>query len=101
MVFGRIIGWVILLFSIVMASGDVVMALGSIKYNGLATADLWTFLSGQNPNNFIIQQDEDKINLLTSILSMPAWSILGPSSILMLYLFRTRRPHLRVSSHIN
>lgn len=91
MIIGRLFGWALLFLSIVMASGDVVMALGSLKHHGLAAADLWTLLTGQNPYNFTIESGEDRFKLSTAILSMPAWTILGPLSMVLLYLFRSKR----------
>ena len=96
MIIGRLFGWALLFLSIIMASGDAVMALGSLKYNGLATADLWTLLLGQNPNIFTTESSENKFNLLPIILSMPAWTILGPVSILILYIFRCKKSALRL-----
>ena len=91
MIIGRFFGWIFLAVTIVMLSGDVVMALGSANYNGLATADLWTFLWGKNPINVTNQLNAYISNLVNIVLLMPAWTVLGPVSILLLYICRPKK----------
>ncbi len=91
MIIGRFFGWMFLAITIVMLSGDVVMALGSESYHGLATADLWTFLWGTNPINIIGKVNTQTNELINVILKMPAWAFLGPISIFLLYIFRPKR----------
>ena len=95
MIIGRFLGWIFLAITIVLLSGDVVMALGSANYHGLATADLWTFLWGKNPLNITSQLNTYTNNLVNIILLMPAWTVLGPVSIVLLYICRPKKTFAR------
>lgn len=46
----RLLGWVLLTTSVLMASAEAVMAIGTGSYSGIATRELWTLLSGSSPD---------------------------------------------------
>ena len=75
-----------------MASGEAVMALGSVDYHGLAAADLWTLLLGKSPGAVDGYIAGNSWSLLISLgLGMPAWTILGPVGFFMAHIFRDRQ----------
>ena len=97
MIVGRVIGWILVLASIIMASGEAVMALGSVDYHGLAAADLWTLLMGKSPGAMDGYMAGDSWGLLISLgLGMPAWTILGPLGIFMAHIFRDKQSNSRM-----
>jgi hypothetical protein len=101
-VIGRLFGWFLVILAMVMASAEAVMALGTGAYNGLATADVWTLLSGQVP----LQSLEDSSNrfLATAsmiLMNMPAWSVFGVSGFLLVHACRVRKSRRRRFKNVN
>ncbi len=96
MIFGRTVGWVLVVLAIIMASAEAVMALVTGAYTGLAAVDVWTLLVGQTPD-FV--RGADATPLLAAvgagILSMPAWVVFGVMGFLMLHVCRKRRARRR------
>ncbi|WP_413208165.1 hypothetical protein [Rhodospirillum sp. A1_3_36] len=75
MIFGRLIGWVLLTVAILIASGEAVLALGTGSYEGLATREVWTLIAG-DPT--VSQSAGDMASrLISDILDWPAWTVIG------------------------
>lgn len=95
MLFGRVMGWVLIGLAVIMASADVVMALGPAEYAGIMTADVVTLLTGGEPDV------GESVSLLASIeetvLDTPAWAVMGPlgTALLVACRKRTRRYRFR------
>jgi hypothetical protein len=85
MLFGRLIGWGLLGLALLMASGDVVMALGPGDHVGLVTADVWVLLAGRVPH-------------AGSLATLPAWTLLAPAGAALLWTCRSRRRRYRFRS---
>lgn len=100
MVVGRLCGWLLAGFAILMASADVVLALGPGEHAGIATGDVWTLLAGQPP---VAGQSSAGASLATlgvAMMAAPAWAIIGPVGVALAWLcrHRPRRHRLRIRS---
>lgn len=93
MVFGRIMGWLLLGLTVVMASADAVLALGPADYAGIITADVLTLLTGGSP------EGEGGVSLLTSatdsLLDLPAWMVMGTLGTTLVIACRKRAKRYR------
>jgi hypothetical protein len=87
MIFGRLMGWVLLALAVVMASADAVMALSPADYAGIATADVVMLLTGGMP-------EASGVALLpkleTMLLQLPAWVVIGAMATSLLLACRKR-----------
>ena len=101
MIIGRMSGWLLVIFAIVMASAEAVMALGTGTHAGLATADIWTLLVGRSPSDLSTGSGGVFGTASVVILAMPAWLVFGLSGILLAHLCRARRPRRRRFKTIN
>ncbi len=92
MIFGRLLGWVLMALAVVMASADAVMALSPAEYAGIATADVVTLLTGGTPR-------ASGIALLptveTMLLHLPAWVVIGVMGTSLLLACRKRHRRWR------
>ena len=88
MFFGRVLGWVLIAMTVIMASADAVLALGPADYAGIITADVLTLLTGGAP------EPESGWSLLETLegtlLDLPAWMVLGFMGTAMLVGCRKR-----------
>lgn len=88
MLFGRLVGWVLIGLSVIMASADAVMALGPAEYAGIITADVFTLLTGGEP------EFGESLSLVASfeeaLLDTPAWVVTGLVGTLVLLSCRRR-----------
>ena len=76
-VFGRTLGWLMVVLSVLMASAEAVMALGAASYPGLVTSEVVTLLVGQ-PIEFSFATAPDMLVYFgTGLLAMPAWLVIG------------------------
>jgi hypothetical protein len=84
MLVGRLTGWLLLGVSLLMASGDAVLALGPGDHVGIVTRDVWLLLSGRvwEPTNS---------SFASLLMTWPAWSIIAPLGLLLLWTCRPRR----------
>ncbi len=93
MLFGRIVGWALLGLAVILASADAVMALGPAEYTGIITADVFTLLTGGEP------EFGGSLSLLASmeeaLLDTPAWVVTGVLGTLMLLSCRKRAKRYR------
>ncbi|HLO76358.1 MAG TPA: hypothetical protein VK196_07880 [Magnetospirillum sp.] len=93
MLFGRLMGWVLLGLAVVMASADAVMALGPAEYAGIITADVFTLLTGGEP------EFGEGLSLFASIeellLDTPAWVVMGALGTALLIGCRKRAKRYR------
>jgi hypothetical protein len=94
MIFGRILGWVLLVLTVVMASADAVMALGPADYSGILTADVLTLLTGGAP-----EASSQGWSLLgtveAALLDLPAWVVMGTLGTSLLIACRPRTKRYR------
>ncbi|MDR3437141.1 hypothetical protein [Telmatospirillum sp.] len=86
MFLGRLIGWGLLGLALLMASGDVVLALGPGDHLGLVTGDVWVLLAGRTP-----QLDTLPSSLGNVLMAWPAWTVLAPLGGILLWTCRQRR----------
>lgn len=75
MLLGRIVGWFLIAVTVVMASGDVVLALGPADYSGILTADVITLLVGVAPE--AAQPQSLLASVEATIMDLPAWVVMG------------------------
>jgi hypothetical protein len=90
MLVGRLVGWLLIGISVLMASADAVLALGPGEHVGIATSDVWMLLAGR-------PWDPGTPSLASLLMAWPAWTVLAPIGLLVLFLSRPRRK-VRVSS---
>jgi hypothetical protein len=93
MLFGRVLGWVLIGLAVIMASADAVMALGPVEYAGIVTADVFTLLTGGEP------EFGESLSLLASaeeaLLDTPAWVVMGGLGTVLLISCRKRTKRYR------
>lgn len=93
MLFGRLLGWVLVGMAVIMASADAVMALGPAEYAGIITADVFTLLTGGEP------EFGEGVSLLASVeealLDTPAWVVMGALGTALLVGCRKRTKRYR------
>ncbi|ABC21476.1 hypothetical protein [Rhodospirillum rubrum] len=75
MIIGRILGWLLLTVAVLVASGEAVLALGTGSYDGLATREVWTLLSGSVPHP--AASANTIADLAARLLDWPAWVVIG------------------------
>jgi hypothetical protein len=76
MFFGRVMGWLLIGLAVIMASADVVLALGPAEYASIVTADVVTLIAGHAPDT--TDAGRSALNgLAATILDMPAWIAVG------------------------
>jgi hypothetical protein len=92
MFFGRFLGWTLLGIALLMASGDVVLALGPGEHVGIVTRDVWLLVAGRYPDTL------SAIPSLTNIMmAWPAWVVIAPAGTLLLWACRHRRRRIRAT----
>ena len=102
MLFGRILGWALVISAIVMASAEAVMALGTGAYSGLATADVWTLLVGPTPLDGLADSSNRALATAGSIfMHLPAWIMFGFSGFALVHACRVRRQRRRRFRPVN
>ncbi len=90
MVFGRMMGWLLIGLAIIMASADAVLALGPAEYAGIITADVVTLLAGHTPDT--PDAGRSLIDSVTAfILDLPAWVAVGTMGISLSVACRKRQ----------
>jgi hypothetical protein len=90
MIFGRILGWVLLVLTVVMASADAVMALGPADYSGILTSDVLTLLTGGGA-----EPTETGVTVAARLLDLPAWVVMGTVGTSLLLACRSRAKRYR------
>ncbi len=96
---GRVLGWVFVGLAILIASADVVMALGSADYDSLATGEVWTLIAGRSPDFGTGVAAGFMSRLGAWVMDLPAWVVMGPLGLLMVTVFRRRRFRHRPMFH--
>ncbi|RAU20633.1 hypothetical protein CU669_17540 [Paramagnetospirillum kuznetsovii] len=76
MIFGRVMGWLLIGVSVIMASADAVLALGPAEYAGIITADVVTLLAGHTPDTADAGRSLMD-GMAALILDLPAWIAVG------------------------
>ena len=94
MLIGRVLGLVLVGFAIIMASADVVLALGPAEYSGIVTSDVVTLLTGD-----AIEASQSGLSLLAALrnllLHLPAWVVVGLLGLSLLTACRKRQRRYR------
>lgn len=90
MIFGRILGWCLLVLAVVMASADAVMALGPADYSGILTSDVLTLLTGGGA-----EPADSDLTIATRLLDLPAWVVMGTLATSLLLACRPRAKRYR------
>ena len=93
MLFARLLGWVLVGLAVVMASADAVMALGPAEYAGIVTADVFTLLTGGEPE--IGGHVSVLASLEEALLNTPAWVVMGVTGTALLVGCRKRAKRYR------
>lgn len=88
MLFGRLLGWVLIGLTVIMASADAVLALGPADYAGIITADVVTLLTGGGPEMGGAPSVFSRFEAM--VLDLPAWVAMGALGTAMLVGFRKR-----------
>lgn len=88
---GRIFGWALIGVAILLASGEAVVALGTGAYDGIATADVFTLVSGMSPDldNHAPWPWLGEIG--NAMMSLPAWAVFGPFGFVILLMSQKKR----------
>ncbi len=86
MFLGRLLGWVLVGMAVLMASGDAVMALGPGDHMGIVTGDVWMLLAGR-----ALQPGALSPPLSVMLMAWPAWVVLAPLGVGLVWAFRPRR----------
>ena len=86
MVLFRLLGWVLILVSALMASTEAIAALGTGTLDFIAAADLWAVLLGTPP-----EFDGSGTALWQDVLAWPAWTVILPIGATMILAFRPRK----------
>jgi hypothetical protein len=87
MLFGRLVGWVLLTVAVLMASGDAVLALGPGDHVGIVTGDVWMLLAGHQWVPGL------RPSLSAMLMACPAWALLGPLGCALIWACRHRHRH--------
>ncbi len=83
--------------AIILASGEVIMAVGPGNYQGLATSDIWALLWGQSADFLNGNLTENVWRFSAALLmAMPAWAVLGPMGVILAHVCRRRPPRGRL-----
>lgn len=93
MLLGRIVGWFLIAVTVVMASGDAVLALGPADYAGILTADVITLLVGAAPEP--TPEPSLFAALEAVIMDLPAWVVVGMAGTALLVASRKRNKRFR------
>ena len=93
MLLGRIVGWFLIAVTVVMASGDAVLALGPADYAGILTADVITLLVGAAPEP--APEPSLFAALEAVIMDLPAWVVVGMAGTALLVASRKRNKRFR------
>ena len=88
MLVGRLVGWLFLGISLLMASADAVLALGPGEHVGIVTRDVWLLLAGR-------VWEPAHPSVASLMMAWPAWTLIAPLGLLCLWAFRPRRRRVR------
>ncbi len=96
MVFGRILGWLLVAAAVLLASADAVMALGlGDDTAGIATGEMVTLLSGYEVPHAAGARRPIMQALGLLVLDLPAWTVLGGIGVLLCWACRRRPKRFR------
>ncbi|MGE5547123.1 MAG: hypothetical protein ACM33T_09510 [Solirubrobacterales bacterium] len=93
MLFGRILGWLLIGLAAIMASADAVLALGPEEYAGIITADVVTLLTGDPYAGEVGWPLLARIE--RALLHLPAWTVVMAMGVTSLIAFRKRTRRFR------
>jgi hypothetical protein len=88
MLVGRLVGWLFLGVSFLMASADAVLALGPGEHSGIATRDVWILLAGR-------AWEPASPSFASLMMAWPAWTAIAPLGLMLLWSCRQRRRRVR------
>lgn len=91
MLIGRVVGRLLLALAAILASGDVVLALGPGEHAGIITGEVVTLLSGHPAPEGLVAGSAGLWVPIGFLLDLPAWAVIGPIGAAMCWLCR-RRP---------
>ena len=87
MVFGRVLGWMLLAVAVVMASADAVMALSPAEYAGIVTGEVVLLLTGTSPATSGVSP---LAAVETTLMHLHAWVAVGAMATGLLLACRKR-----------
>lgn len=91
MTLGRVLGWILLVAAVLIASAEGIAALGNGAYDSIATGELWTLITGRHtPLGFGTRTAwPDAIGAM--LLAWPAWTTIAAAGSMLLLACRPRR----------
>jgi len=92
MVFGRLLGWMLIGMAVLMASAEAVMALGPADYAGIMTSEMLTLLTGGEPG---LGNASWLARLEAMVLDLPAWVAVAGMGASLLAACRKRQRRFR------
>jgi len=94
MLFGRIMGLLLVALAVIMASADAVMALGPAEYAGIITSDVVTLLTGDPLE--VAGSGLSVLAMVTDmLLRLPAWVAFGLTGVTLALACRKRTRRYR------
>lgn len=94
MLIGRLFGWLLVGVALLMASGDVVLALGPGEHAGINAGEMVTLLSGYEASGATGGSTWMFLAWLNALkgqlMQLPAWVVIGPMGASLCWLFRRR-----------
>lgn len=94
MLLGRIVGWLLVVVAVLMASAEAVLALETGTYSGLIAGDLWTLVAGRAPPEAETASTWWEF-AAGRAMDSPAWVLIGLSGAVVMYACRARRRTFR------
>jgi hypothetical protein len=82
---GRIAGWFLIAFAVLLASVDAVLAFGTGDHQGIVAGTLWTLITGRLP------EVAANASLGAMLMAWPAWAAIGPVGMMLVVACRPRR----------
>jgi len=92
MLVGRLAGWLLLGVSLLMASGDAVLALGPGEHVGIVTRDVWLLLAGR-------VWEPTSPSFASLLMAWPAWTLIAPMGLSLIWACRHRRRRVSRNRH--
>ena len=83
MVFGRFLGWALVLAAFLMASAEAVAALGTGEYVGIAACDVITLITGLEPHA--------QTFFAGRLMLAPAWMFAGSLGVALVFACRNKK----------
>lgn len=91
MTLGRVLGWLLLGVSALIATAEGIAAVGTGAYDAIATGELWTLITGRAPTFGLGAHPAWHDTLGRVLLAWPAWTVIGLLGCVLVIACRPRR----------